>query len=640
SRRTNTSNVRVHSPSAERRLARPQPGISKEVYDPLGLLKDEVDRAKRAEKIFTIRGSFQAVRRALLKRGWIEKYHFCYRDRINEELKKFQHYSIQELLDLVRNKDVADVCKRLIKSKLLASHQVDFYWSYDYDGFRECPDKVKMTKINKIRREGYSFTSKKGLCDASKKSWFQIPGLACMNHPRTYNLVRNGDTSDFIKDFSLTAAMSLLKWIIKNSMTHECKLMSASGKIPLSVFNFAINECYKFIKKSRKEAITDYPEVFEQEWNEFLENYYKIVQFGHHFKQVAGVSEYDMIRKSNYILTHLKEHWAYLEMDGIMNIWILKPINGSQGVGIHICRTLKYILGVIKSNPNRRYIVQKYIERPLLIYNTKFDIRQWFLISSSVPLTIWIYRHSYLRFSSQTYSLRKLHESIHLTNNSVQCRYSKYQKDIALPPYNMWDSTQFKNYLSDIGYPNVFNDIIFPGMKQCITAAVLIHKDKLDRRRNCFELQGADFILTEDFKPWLLEINSSPALHASTPVTARMCPAVLEDVIKVVVDHQRNNKASTGGFELMFDERIHGATLKEQRQAGAPLAKTNQLITHPLHELNNFTDSIQNVPTTSNAVDGEAAEYIKQIGMGLRKTLENLLQILKTEKEKRQLQNN
>ncbi|KAJ8979031.1 hypothetical protein NQ317_003134 [Molorchus minor] len=377
----------------------------------------------------------------------------------------------------------------------------------------------------------------------------------------------------------------------------------------------------------------EFPEVFEHEWNEFLENYYKIVQFGNHFKLVNGVGESDMIRKANFILNHLKEHWRYMDMDGMMNIWILKPINGSQGVGIHICRTLKYILGVIKSNPNRRYIVQKYIERPLLIYNTKFDIRQWFLISSSVPLTIWIYKHSYLRFSSQTYSLRKLHESIHLTNNSVQCRYGKYQKDIALPTYNMWDSSQFKNYLSDIGYPNVFNEIIYPGMKQCIIAAVLIHREKLDRRRNCFELQGADFILTEDFKPWLLEINSSPALHASTPVTAKMCPAVLEDVVKVIIDHAKNNRVSTGGFELVFDERLHGATIKDHLNASGVKQKTNYNYTHPQHELNNFMEEKTPVVNSNN----EAAEYIKEIGVGLRKTLENLLQILKTEKQKRQL---
>jgi tubulin monoglycylase TTLL3/8 len=47
-----------------------------------------------------------------------------------------------------------------------------------------------------------------------------------------------------------------------------------------------------------------------------------------------------------------------------------------------------------------------------------------------------------------------------------------------------------------------------------------------------FELYGADFMLTEDLYPWLIEINSSPCMAPSTKITAEMCRAVLEDVVK------------------------------------------------------------------------------------------------------------
>ncbi|XP_018580241.1 tubulin glycylase 3A-like, partial [Anoplophora glabripennis] len=611
-------------------------------YNPLGVLKAEVQKAIKEKKTFTIKGTFPAVRRALLKRGWVEKIQISYKSKMNDDLKKFQTYSIHELVTLIRNKDIAETCKTLIKSKLLETHQVDLYWSSTYESFKECPDKIKLTKINKFRYNLFSYANKLGLCYANKNSvWFRIPGVANLNHPRTYSLTKDGDTPEFIKDFHRTAAMSLLKWVVKNSDTGEYKVLSQSGKIPIEVFDFAINECYKFIKKAQHEDIdNEIEEALDYEWTEFLNYFYKTVHIGNHFRKISDVTEIDMVRKANFILNKLNIYWPYLEMDGLMNIWILKPIDSSQGVGIHMCRTLQYVLKTIRANPNKRYIIQKYIERPLLIHNTKFDIRQWFLIGGTVPLTIWMYKRCYIRFSSQTYNLRKLHESIHLTNNAVQSRYREANRDIALPSYNMWDSVQFKNYLSDIGYPKAYDTIIYPGMKQCIIAAVLIHQDKLDRRKNCFELYGADFMLTEDFKPWLIEINANPALHGSTPITARMCPLVLEDVIKVVVDYDANKSASTGSFELVYEKNLPIDIKNPNLQVQGTPVTANYFYEPEVKEVK--PPEVEKMITQSfpNMQGPDAIDYVKHIGNGMRKTLEDLLLILRKEKEKRHARKN
>ncbi|XP_017777507.1 PREDICTED: tubulin glycylase 3A-like [Nicrophorus vespilloides] len=327
--------------------------------------------------------------------------------------------------------------------------------------------------------------------------------------------------------------------------------------------------------------------------------------------------------------------WPCVDMDGYMNIWILKPSYGSRGVGIYFCRTLQYVLKVLKEHKNNSYVIQKYIERPLLIHHTKFDIRQWFLISSTMPLTIWIYKECYLRFSSQTYNLRKLHESIHLTNNSVQSKYHNGNRDPGLPAHNMWFLREFKEHLTNLGYPHVYDDIIFPGIKECITAAVLATQDQIYRTSKAFELHGADFMITEDFIPWLIEINSKPALNPSTAVTSKLCPAVLEDVIKVVIDHARNPKAPTGNFELLYKEKV--MTLPPVDDSvlqikGQPI-DANYFLT-PEQEQNmpiNTTsdrsgDSINIIKTT---------DYMKYIGKEMKNTLKQLLALVEKEKERR-----
>ena len=72
---------------------------------------------------------------------------------------------------------------------------------------------------------------------------------------------------------------------------------------------------------------------------------------------------------------------------------------------------------------------------------------------------------------------------------------------------------------------------------------------------NAFELYGADFLLSYDLKPWLIEINSSPALGNTTTVTTRMCAQLLEDVIRITVDRRKGRNAiDTGNFELIYKQ--------------------------------------------------------------------------------------
>lgn len=75
------------------------------------------------------------------------------------------------------------------------------------------------------------------------------------------------------------------------------------------------------------------------------------------------------------------------------NYRILKPINKSRGYGVVLMKHVNEIFDHVHRHQENKYIVQKYIERPFLIYNTKFDIRQYFLtVILKESVQIWIYK--------------------------------------------------------------------------------------------------------------------------------------------------------------------------------------------------------------------------------------------------------
>lgn len=69
----------------------------------------------------------------------------------------------------------------------------------------------------------------------------------------------------------------------------------------------------------------------------------------------------------------------------------------SRGRGIR-CYNNLYDIVTYCLGGTGQFVVQKYIENPLLIEGKKFDIRQWVLIQDYNPPKIWFYDESYVRF--------------------------------------------------------------------------------------------------------------------------------------------------------------------------------------------------------------------------------------------------
>jgi hypothetical protein len=124
------------------------------------------------------------------------------------------------------------------------------------------------------------------------------------------------------------------------------------------------------------------------------------------------------------------------------NVWILKPTGLNRGKGIHVVNSFKALKSQVKyycqdaqkqnqmpSLPRnlvqdrKNFVIQKYIERPMLLNNRKFDIRVWALLTQDMDL--YFFREGYLRLSSKPFALDNFQDEItHLTNVAIQ-KYSK-----------------------------------------------------------------------------------------------------------------------------------------------------------------------------------------------------------------------
>lgn len=85
---------------------------------------------------------------------------------------------------------------------------------------------------------------------------------------------------------------------------------------------------------------------------------------------------------------------------------MLKVSNSNRGRGIHVFSTLSRLNQLLReaTSPNdTHYVLQKYIERPLLVHGRKFDLRVWVLVTCDMK--VYFYKEGYVRTACTPYTV-------------------------------------------------------------------------------------------------------------------------------------------------------------------------------------------------------------------------------------------
>ena len=211
---------------------------------------------------------------------------------------------------------------------------------------------------------------------------------------------------------------------------------------------------------------------------------------------------------------HQTDERCYLcnAMDG-QSLWIAKPSSGSKGESILITSDFFEVTTIIDSQLTPYpWIVQKYIEQPLLLDGRKFDIRSWVLISPD--RSIYVARNGVLRTASTRYTKDNYDDDLaHLTNHSVQQNGPEFGSHVE--GNEMWYS-EFRNYLTETTDSKIsFDKHIVPQMDTITAQSLIVTYPYLQVPSNglqSFQLLGFDFLIDDQFNVWLLEVNGSPMI--------------------------------------------------------------------------------------------------------------------------------
>ena len=217
------------------------------------------------------------------------------------------------------------------------------------------------------------------------------------------------------------------------------------------------------------------------------------------------------------------------------NFWIIKPAFQNQGRGIALFNSLKeiqYFLG--QKTIGSEWLVQKYIEKPLLYNKRKFDIRVWVVF---VDEKVYFYKRGYIRTSSDDYSLKNMNNYIHLTNNCLQKfgdNYSKHEEGntLSFEDLNHFLKDRFPQF--EVTMENNF----VPRMIDIIIDTFMASKNIFNTNKgsNSFELFGYDFLIDEYLRTWLIEINTNPYFGLPNTYINDLLPKMIHDMLNIILD--------------------------------------------------------------------------------------------------------
>ncbi|KAK7492938.1 hypothetical protein BaRGS_00015885 [Batillaria attramentaria] len=258
------------------------------------------------------------------------------------------------------------------------------------------------------------------------------------------------------------------------------------------------------------------------------------------FPEEYGFIPRTWILPSDYGL--LQNHAKDMRAKKKMRTYIVKPANGAQGHGISLFRYAE------KIPPSEHFIVQEYIDKPLLLDGYKFDLRVYVLVTSCDPLRVFLFNDGLVRLATEKYVApheNNIHHLyMHLTNYSVNKHNEYFERSATTDTGSKRSIRYFNEYLrhNDIDVALLWRNIADMITKTLLVAEPhILHAYRMCRPGNpsysdsvCFEVLGFDVLIDRKLRPWLIEINRSPSFGTDERLDFDIKSALIEDTFRLL----------------------------------------------------------------------------------------------------------
>jgi len=270
-------------------------------------------------------------------------------------------------------------------------------------------------------------------------------------------------------------------FIVVNRFDRKSVLKTVSSKVPVA------ERIGKYIEKTGK-RLSWWPETF-------IFN-----------KDKPKTSKKQLFRLQSAFLRYSEEEEDNMECNGLQGkMWLAKG-NKHGASKIEVFNEYEHLESYVKDKVDEDLLVQKYIEKPLLISGSKFDLRMYVLVTSEPK--VYLYRQGEVKVSATQYSRDTLQRGMHITNYKLQKEEESYDKST-----HMLSTDDLEELIGR-------SDFLWSEMFEKISAVVKeyfvdIMLDKLIEReptKGSFYLYGLDIMFDEDLNAYLLEANFCPGM--------------------------------------------------------------------------------------------------------------------------------